>query len=527
MAQQTLTDNTSYRDRLSTVDDSGKRKWIYPKKPSGNYFKARNYVAVFLLIVFFSGPFIEINGQPILLLNILERKFVIFGMAFWPQDLHLLLFGMLSLILFIVLFTAVFGRLWCGWACPQTIFMEMVFRRIEYWIEGDRAAQIRLNRADWTFDKIRKKTLKHGVFFGISFLISNLFLAYIIGKDQLFTIITDPPSQHLGGLMAITIFSGVFYGVFAFMREQVCHFVCPYGRMQSVLLDNNSINVMYDFKRGEPRTNPGIRTKVMKALKLKKEPEVKATLADLGLTTNEQTMLVEHDKSVDSIFGDCIDCDQCVQVCPMGIDIRNGTQLECVHCTACIDACDNVMDKIGKPRGLIRYSSEEAIETGKSRLITPRVLGYSAILVALFSAFVTMLVMRPDTETSILRQPGTLYQKLQNNQYSNIYEIKVINKTFHELDYKLELASPSAGELTPLGQLDHVAAQASMEGRFLVKLPDSVLTGDKTTLTFNVFLNGELSETVESGFIGPSHIERELEQGEGEHHSDEEEHDED
>lgn len=506
MAQQPLTDTTSYRDHLSTVDESGKRNWIYPKKPSGRYFKARNIVAVFLLIVFFSGPFITINGHPILLLNILERKFVIFGMAFWPQDLHLLLFGALSLILFIVLFTAVFGRLWCGWACPQTIFMEMVFRRIEYWIEGDRAAQIRLNRADWNFEKIRKKTLKHGVFFGISFLISNLFLAYIIGKDQLFTIITDPPSQHLGGLFAITIFSGVFYGVFAFMREQVCHFVCPYGRMQSVLLDNNSINVMYDYQRGEPRSNPGIRAKIMRILK--REPEPKASLADLGLTTNEQTMLVEHNATADDIFGDCIDCDQCVQVCPMGIDIRNGTQLECVHCTACIDACDNVMDKIGKPRGLIRYSSEHAIKYGKNRLFTPRVLGYSAILIALFSAFITMMVIRPDTETTILRQPGTLFQELPNNHYSNIYEIKVINKTFHDLDYKVTLASPSVGELTPLGDLNSVPSQSSMEGRFIVKLPDSVMTGDKTELEFNVYLNDELTETVESGFIGPSNIKR-------------------
>lgn len=473
-------DQDSFRDHLSTVDEEGNRNWIFPKQPSGRFYKARNIVAVLLLLLFFSGPFITINGHPVLLLNILERKFVIFGMAFWPQDLHLLVFGALSLIVFIVLFTTIFGRLWCGWACPQTIFMEMVFRRVEYWIEGDRSKQIRLNRAPWTLDKVWRKTLKHGVFFGMAFIISNLFLAYIIGKDQLFTIITDPPSQHMAGLTAITIFSGVFYGVFAFMREQVCHFICPYGRMQSVLLDNNSINVMYDYKRGEPRGKVSER----------KDVGGKATLDDLGVAPI-------------SDFGDCIDCKQCVRVCPMGIDIRNGTQLECVHCTACIDACDDVMDKIDKPRGLIRYSSENAIRYAKEKILTPRVAGYSGILAILLITFFALMGMRADTETSILRQPGTLYQTLPNNQYSNIYEIKVINKTFETLNYTLTLQSPE-GEITPLGDISKVPPQGSAEGRLLVKLPAEVLSGSTTELTFAIYTNGKKVETITSGFIGPA-----------------------
>ncbi|MDZ7716772.1 MAG: cytochrome c oxidase accessory protein CcoG [Balneolaceae bacterium] len=472
-------DKESFRDHLATVNEEGKRNWIYPKKPSGRYYKARNIVAFLLLIFFFSGPFITINGQPLLMLNILERKFVIFGMAFWPQDLHLLVFGALSIIIFIVLFTAVFGRLWCGWACPQTIFLEMVFRRIEYWIEGDRSGQIRLNKSPWNWNKIWRKSLKHSVFFGLAFIISNLFLAYIIGKDELFTIITDPPSQHLAGLTAITIFSGVFYGVFAFLREQVCHFICPYGRMQSVLLDNNSINVMYDYKRGEPRE------------KVAKRDDIggKATLDDLGLSPTAN-------------YGDCIDCHQCVRVCPMGIDIRNGTQLECVHCTACIDACDDVMDKINKPRGLIRYSSENAIQEESKKILTPRVAGYSSILLVLLITFFTLLSMRPDTETSILRQPGTLYQTLPNNQYSNIYEIRVINKTFKNLPYEVKLRSPE-GELTPLGDFSSVPPQGSAKGRFLIKLSQTELNGLKTELVFDVYSNGERVETITSGFIGP------------------------
>ncbi|MDZ7807900.1 MAG: cytochrome c oxidase accessory protein CcoG [Gracilimonas sp.] len=474
-------DQQNFRDHLATVSEDGKRNWIFAKKPSGRHYTARNIVAVLLLAFFFSGPFITINGNPLLLLNILERKFVIFGVAFWPQDLHLLLFGMLTFILFIVLFTAVFGRLFCGWACPQTIFMEMVFRRIEYWIEGDAAAQIRLNKQDWTFEKIRKKISKHTVFFGMAFLISNMFLAYIIGKDQLFEIITDPPSEHAGGLAAMIIFSGVFYGVFAFLREQVCHFVCPYGRMQSVMLDNNSINVMYDYVRGEERASVKDRFQLENR---------KATLADLGF-------------SADTEFGDCIDCYQCVKVCPMGIDIRNGTQLECVHCTACIDACDSVMDKIDKPRGLIRYSSEHAIREGKQKVLTPRVAGYSGILLVLLATFVTLLTLRPDTETSILREPGTLYQELPGDRYSNIYNVKVLNKTFEDIPVDIRLVAPE-GNIVSLGTVDLVESQNSAEGRFMVQLNNDQLTGSQTELTFEVYSGDKKLETVTSGFLGPA-----------------------
>jgi cytochrome c oxidase accessory protein FixG len=474
-------DKRQFRDHLATVSEEGRRNWIYPKKPSGRHYKARNVVAVLLLAFFFAGPFITINGNPLLLLNIIEGKFVIFGIAFWPQDLGLLVFGMLSVILFVVLFTTIFGRLWCGWACPQTIFMELVFRRIEYWIEGDAADQIRLNKKPWNFEKIWKKSTKHGVFFGIAFLISNMFLAYIIGPGQLFEIITAPPSEHLAGLSSMIIFSGVFYGVFAFMREQVCHFVCPYGRMQSVMLDNNSINVMYDYKRGETRASVKDRYQLENR---------KASLEDLGFSANET-------------FGDCIDCYQCVKVCPMGIDIRNGTQLECVHCTACIDACDSVMDKIDKPRGLIRYSSENAIKEGKQKVLTPRVAGYSVILVVLLATFITLLALRPDTETSIFREPGTLYQELPNNMYSNIYNLKVLNKSFEDLDFELRLENPE-GEIVSLGSIETIPSQNSAEGRFLVKLSQKALTGLQTKLTFGVYSKGKKLETITSGFLGPN-----------------------
>lgn len=471
----------SFRDHLATVNEKGGRNWIYPKKPSGRYYTARNIVALFLLVFFFSGPFIEINGQPLLMINIIERQFVIFGVAFWPQDLHLLVFGMLAFIVGVVLFTTVFGRLFCGWACPQTIFMEMVFRRIEYWIEGDASSQIRLKNGPWNAKKILKKGSKHLIFYSMAFLISNLFLAYVIGKHAWFELITDPPSQHVAGLSAMIIFSGVFYGVFAFMREQVCHFVCPYGRMQSVMLDNNSINVMYDYVRGESRGKIGDRKKVETR---------KATLEDLGF-------------SADSSFGDCIDCYQCVQVCPMGIDIRNGTQLECVHCTACIDACDDIMDKIDKPRGLIRYSSENAIRSEQQKIITPRVIGYCGVLLVLVTVFVFLMGMRSDLETNILRERGTLFQELPDNRLSNIYTIKVINKTFDEIDYELELIEPE-GVIVSLGLMNTVAGQSLVEGRFMVQISKDNLDGLQTDLTFAVISNGKQIETITTGFLGPN-----------------------
>ncbi|RNC84654.1 MAG: cytochrome c oxidase accessory protein CcoG [Balneola sp.] len=470
-----------FRDYLATVNEKGGRNWIYPKKPSGRYYRARNIVALLLLGFFFSGPFIEINGQPLLMIDVIEREFVIFGVAFWPQDLHLLVFGMLAFILGVVLFTTIFGRLFCGWACPQTIFMEMVFRRIEYWIEGDASDQIRLKKAPWNAEKILKKGSKHAIFYGMAFLISNLFLAYVMGKDDWIELVTDPPSEHLAGLSAMIIFSGVFYGVFAFMREQVCHFVCPYGRMQSVMLDNNSINVMYDYVRGESRARVGDRKKVESGA---------FSIADLGLEEG-------------ATFGDCIDCYQCVQVCPMGIDIRNGTQLECTHCTACIDACDDIMDKIDKPRGLIRYSSENAIRSEKRKILTPRIMGYSAVLLALLTTFVVLLSMRSDLETTILRERGTLFQELPDNRISNIYTIKVINKTFEEIDYELALISPP-GQLVSLGMINSVPGQSLVEGRFMVQISKEHLDGLQTDISFIVMADGEQIETVKTGFLGPN-----------------------
>ena len=235
-----------FRNELATVSKEGKRKWIFPKKPSGRFYNARNVVGLLLLLILVVTPFIKVNGYPFMLFDFPNRNFILFGIPFGPHDFFLFVLAMIATLVFIILFTAIFGRVFCGWACPQTIFMEMVFRKIEYWIEGDYREQRKLKAAPWIGKKIFKKALKHGIFFGISFFIANVFLSYIISLDELIGIITDSPSQHTEGLITITAFSLVFYWVFSYFREQVCTMVCPYGRLQGVLLDRDSIVIAYD-----------------------------------------------------------------------------------------------------------------------------------------------------------------------------------------------------------------------------------------------------------------------------------------
>jgi cytochrome c oxidase accessory protein FixG len=454
-----------YRDKVSTIDEEGKRIWIYPKKPKGPYTKAREILAVFLLAFLFGAPFLKINDQPLLLFDILNRKFVIFGLVFWPQDFYLFVLATLSLIVFIVLFTVILGRLWCGWACPQTIFMEMVFRKIEYWIEGDSRHQIALSKAPWSGSKIFKKILKHTIFYAISFIIGNTFLAYIIGINALSSIISDPPSEHVAGLTVMIAFSTVFYGVFAFFREQVCTMICPYGRLQGVLLDPNSIVVAYDFKRGEPK----------------------------GRYSRNQ-------KRRD--LGDCVDCKQCVEVCPTGIDIRNGTQLECINCTACIDACNSVMKKLKWPTGLIRYASYKGILDGIKLRFTPRIAGYSIILLVLLIITNILLFGRSAVEATILRTPGMLYEKREDGNIANLYNIKIVNKTQENQSIELKLKSPK-GTIKIIGGDMIVPKQGLYETAFFVEIPARNIFMARLPLYIDVYSGEELIEEIRSSFIGP------------------------
>jgi cytochrome c oxidase accessory protein FixG len=408
-----------------------------------------------------------VKGRPLFLFNIPEARFIIFGKIFWPQDFFIFGLTMITFIVFIVLFTAAFGRLFCGWVCPQTIFMEMLFRKIEYLIEGDAPAQQMLKKAPWTRKKILKKTSKHVIFFLLAFVIANLFLSYIIGVKQLERIITEPMTEHFGGFVSILLFSGVFYGVYAYFREQACTVVCPYGRLQSVLLDRNSMLVAYDYKRGEPRG------------KFKKQ------------------------QSNDSPVGDCIDCFQCVKVCPTGIDIRNGTQMECVGCTACIDACDHMMESVGRPKGLIRYASENGIAEQKKLRYTGRMKFYTVLLILLTTLLAILLLTRKDVDGTIIRAPGILYQERGADSVSNLYNIKVINKTVQDIPITLHLEKTAGRVMSVAGQDIFVKSEDQGKGSFFIVLPRSVISKRKTNLTVGLYEGDKRITTLKTTFLGP------------------------
>ncbi|HNQ28100.1 MAG TPA: cytochrome c oxidase accessory protein CcoG [Aquaticitalea sp.] len=465
--------NENFRDSIGTITEEGKRAWIYPKKPSGKYYDKRKLVSYFLLAFLIAAPFVKINGNQFLLFNVLERRFNIFGLPFWPQDFYLFVISMIIGVLFITLFTVGFGRIFCGWICPQTIFMEMVFRRIEYWIDGDRNKQRKLDNQKWDAEKIRKRLLKWFIFLVISFLIANVFLAYLIGSDKLLQYIIDGPSAHLGTLFPLLIFTAVFYFVFAWFREQVCIIACPYGRLQGVLLDNKSIVVAYDHKRGEGENG---RKKFRK---------------------NEDRASLGH--------GDCIDCFQCVHVCPTGIDIRNGTQLECVNCTACIDECDHIMESINLPKGLIRYASEDEIEKKEKFRLTARMKGYIAVLVIMIGILVGMLLLRSDLEARILRLPGQLYERKENNMISNVFTYKMVNKTTRDFDNVSFKIRNFKGEVKLVSTTEdfNVPAQGMAEGTLFIEISKNDIKDDKNKLIIDVYSHDRLIETTTVNFLGP------------------------
>jgi cytochrome c oxidase accessory protein FixG len=454
----------SFRDSIATIDKEGKRAWIFPHKPNGKYYNLRSYFSYFYLVLFFTLPFIKVHGEPLFLINILERKFILFGNIFWPQDFFIFGLGMLIFIVFIALFTVVFGRVFCGWACPQTVFMEMIFRKIEYWIDGDATYQKALKKSPWNSEKIFKRSAKYTLFFLLSFIIAVTFLSYIIGVDQIFKIASEPLKVNKGGFIALLIFTTIFFLVYSWFREQVCLIVCPYGRMQGVLLDKNSIVVAYDYVRGETRH--------------------------------------KFKKNETRTGGDCIDCNACVHVCPTGIDIRNGTQLECTNCTACIDACDHMMESVHLPKGLIRYDSESGIKNKTKLTFTTRMKAYTAVLCVLIGVEVFLLATRSDYDATILRAKGMLYQEQPNNQVSNLYNIDLINKTRDSLPVVLKLENMH-GEIKLVGKDLIVKKEGVTKGEFFVYLNKNELKGRKTKLEIGIYSNNKKIRTVNTSFLGP------------------------
>lgn len=462
--------NEEFRDTISTVDKDGKRVWVFAKKISGKWFNRRQVFSYLALALLFMAPFIKIGGNPLLMFNIIKRKFSIFGKIFWPEDSHLFAIGMIAFVILIIVFTVVFGRLFCGWACPQTLFLEMIFRRIEFWIDGDWTQQKKLDKLPWKGVKLKKRVLKWSIYWLVSLCIANIFLSYIIGIDELFDIITDHPKNHIVGFLSIFLFTSIFFAIFTWFREQVCIAVCPYGRLQGVLLDQNSVLVAYDYKRGE------------------------GTKGRARFRKNENRQELGK--------GDCIDCNQCVNVCPTGIDIRNGTQLECVNCTACMDACDYMMEGVGLEKGLIRYDSEAGIKTGDKFALNTRAKAYIVLMVAILVLLVTLLVTRSDIEITALRERGTSYEEVEKDLFSNIFNIHLINKTAISTKIDLKIDQSNA-TLEIIGGDITLAPSEQLARKIVIKMKLADISGTKTRFNIDIYANKEFVETVNLSFSGP------------------------
>ena len=448
-----------FRDRPDNIDASGQRKWVNARQPKGKWYQRRSFVGYTLLLFLVVAPFLKIQGHPFMLLDILNRRFFIFGQMVFAEDTYILAMVMAVIVVSIVLFTVVFGRVWCGWACPQTLFLELVYRRIEFLFDGNgRKGKDKKGGAEKSQFRFIAKQV---VFIIISILVTNVFLMWFIGPEQLLKIITEPISDHLIGFSIMIALSFFYYWIYAYFREQVCTLFCPYGRMQGVLLDNNSISVIYDYKRGEPR-NPKV-----------------------------------------SEGGDCINCRQCVSVCPTGIDIRNGSQLECIHCTACIDECNLVMKKIGKPYNLIRYDSFQGVESGKRSLLNPRSIAYSAVLVLLMMMLGFTAGRRTTIDVTLWRAQGTLYQELDPETYSNIYQVMFLNKGSESLELTPKLLDIPTGEISIGSGKVLLPPDGKQKDAMIIKLKKSSLTGRETAIRIGLYSGDQLKETVTTNFLGP------------------------
>ena len=444
--------------------ENGKRRWMYPVIRKGKFYNYRNWLSYAYLILFFTGPFLRINGEPLLLINVMERRFVLLGQVFWPQDFFLFVLAMLAFIVCIVFFTMAFGRIFCGWICPQTIFMEMVFRKVEIWIEGDAKYRRKLDEGPLTCEKIIKKTAKHTIFVVLSFMIANTFLAYVIGSENLIKIMTEPITQHWVGFISIWVFTALFYLVYSRVRELVCTVICPYGRLQGVLTDKHTLMVAYNYKRGEPRGK---------------------------LSRKDGTPK-----------GDCVDCGLCVDVCPTGIDIRKGPQLECVNCTMCIDACNHVMEKIHRDVNLIGFYSEEMIEESKKPAFTSRMKAYSVIIAVLFGVLAYFIYQRQDVDVTLMRSAGMLYQEQPGNYISNIYNADIINKTDKIQNIKLVADDPRV-KIKYIQAPGALTKESSTNAVFFLMLPATSIRATKTDIKLKVVKENKVINTISTTFIGP------------------------
>jgi cytochrome c oxidase accessory protein FixG len=427
---------------LSTLNQDGSRRWIRPRLSRGRFLRRRMFVGWALIAIFTAIPYLRLNGKPLILLDVPAREFTLFGKTFLPTDTMLLMLLLVGIFISIFLLTALFGRVWCGWACPQTVYMELLYRPLERLLEGPRSRQLKLDREGPDFRRI----LKFVIYLFVSMFLAHTFLAYFVGVERLFQWVRGSPFEHPAAFLVMAVTTLLMLLDFGWFREQVCLVACPYGRFQSVLLDRNSMIVGYDVNRGEPRG------------KLRK-------------------------KDSSPKQGDCIDCGACVITCPTGIDIRNGLQMECIGCTQCIDACDAIMDKVGRPRGLIRYTSREILESGKRRILRPRVIAYPLLLLTVFGALGFALAGKDPADITVLRGVGSPFMQLPSGEISNQIRVKIVNRSGEPRDYLVELADPAGLKLVapqnPIPLQDGGVETATF---FVLAAPDRFEGGEREVL---------------------------------------------
>lgn len=448
---------------MSTLHEDGSRRWLHPRLSKGRFLRRRRVLAYILIAVFTLLPYITIAGKPSILLDIPHREFTFFGFTFLPTDTLLLALFVVSLVVGVFLVTAMFGRVWCGWMCPQTVYLEFVYRPLERLFDGPPG---RRHAAGKKSNPLRK-ALKYLCYLLVSMFLAHTFLAYFVGVENLKEWVRSSPVDHPAAFFVMAVTTAAMMFDFTFFREQTCIVACPYGRFQSVMLDRDSLIVTYDPTRGEPR-GKGRR----------KRPD-------------------------GTVLGDCIDCGNCVDTCPTGIDIRDGLQLECVACTQCIDACDTVMDKLGKPRGLVRFSSQARLEGAKGRLLRPRVIIYPAIMAVLLTAFLVVLIGKQPADITLLRGFGQPFVEINPGEITNQLRVKIKNRTKQEQQYTL---SPGEGEQITISGEPNPMPVAAGEARtevVLVTAPRAAFEDGKCRVTLNISDGGDFSQDVDWLLLGP------------------------
>ncbi len=452
---------------LSTLNSDGGRRWLRPKLSTGRFWHRRRLFAYFLIGLYATLPFIKINGKQALQLDLWNGRFSFLGLTLLPTDMELLALGGLMVFLSIFFATAIFGRIWCGWGCPQTVYMEYVFRPIERFFTGTtgKGGNPKKNVAGW------RVGVMYLIYLVICWHLANTFLAYFIGADKLHEWIwTAPPWKHPGPFLLVAFVTGLMMFDFCYWREQLCIIGCPYGRFQSVMLDQSSMIVGYDYQRGEQRGK--------------------------GRNREEKGL------------GDCVDCKMCVEVCPTGIDIRDGLQLECINCTQCIDACDAVMKRIGKPIGLIRYSAESTLQGKPFRFIRPRLVIYCSILVLLAATFLTLLVNRKPFDVTLLRGLGRPYVVLEGGQVENLIRMQLVNRSDETRTYEVEVIQPAEGFLAGMKPFTVSAGEGHLEPLHLM-VPVNQFKKSSGMVNANIRISDNKGGVIDCKYrlFGPANLE--------------------